>query len=288
MHAPFLVDLHTSYALSANIRVVVVADQSVSIVATVALAVSLIEVIRASIDALALMKEESLAAQVAVVLVMAFVAVLGASTAVSSPFVEEAIRAFSFAGEESIFVVHRGEPSTSLASSALSGVGLAGGTLTGSALFAFTIDRDLAFGAVVDATVLSEVPSAVAGQASLIISAGFAGPLAFLAFKRLTGIINGEVTVFALAVLDTGVVQFEEGPMALLALVVVLGAFLAVCYCATSAHSLAGRFLIRVTAGLDASSIFDIIEHHETGFASSTLIGSIAVLAVLRARRALS
>jgi len=155
MHATVLVDFHTSYALSANSRVVVVADQGVSIMTTMALAVSLIEVIRASIDALVLMKEESLAAQMAVVFVMASIAVLGASTAVSSPFVEEAIRAFSLAGVEGIFVVHRGKPSTSFASSALSGVGLAGGALTSSALFASTVDRDFAFGAVVDATVLS-------------------------------------------------------------------------------------------------------------------------------------
>ena len=91
MHATLLMDFHTSHALGANSGIGVVADQSVSIVATMALSVSLIEVIRASIDALALMKEESLAALMAVVLVMAFVAVLGASSAVSSPFVEEAV-----------------------------------------------------------------------------------------------------------------------------------------------------------------------------------------------------
>ena len=128
----------------------------------------------------------------------------------------------------------------------------------------------------------------MAGQASLIISASFAGPLASLAFQRLTGSINRVESVFALAVLDTGVVEFEVRPMALLALVGVLGAFLAVADCATSTHSLTGRFMVRVTAGLDTSSSLDIVEHLVTVFASSTLIGSIAILAVLHARGALS
>jgi hypothetical protein len=288
MHATLLMDFHTSHALGANSGIGVVADQSVSIVATMALSVSLIEVIRASINALALMKEESLAALMAVVLVMAFVAVLGASSAVSSPFVEEAVTAFSLAGVNGIFVVDRGEPSTGFASSALSGVGLAGRTLTGSALFASTVDRDFAFGAAADATVLSEVPSAVAGDASLIIGASFAGPLASLAFKRLFGSINGEETVFTLAVLDAGVVEFEVGPMTFLAVVRVLGAFLAVAHGTTMAHSLAFRFMVGVSAGLDASSCQDIVEHLVSAFAGITLTGFVAALAVLHARGASS